>query len=953
MATSKKSSSVLNILYEHLDPFDWEEGIDLYQSGKVKKIQNYTGLISAKVENFGPRGFDSRLKFHPNGKVIQWFECSCLKNRKSGALCEHLIALMVHIDREIPKMFANLDKKMPIKLPTIRKKAVKKSALEQASEPEVTPQRPSTSNPFMSFVEKGNLLSVSMAKTPGKLSVKFEIKSGTTDSFELDIDDSSQMVASNKYSDLFKGNAKKLAFHPHIAFPAIVINEKADAVFTLDRVIAIKIPDGVQEKISSESKIKFTLEKLSEYNREENTELTYLTLPYKKLENHFGKETLFIPGVGYFKYDTSKVSGNWFDMPYSKKLKENDAGALVEDGFSSLLDASTVLGPAALKDDSVVTPELTKIDVKKNDGSWFFLDPQYGTGDYSISMMELVKHAREKKKKYIQNKGKWFKIPDAISNYDWDLDQDEDLLKLDAIGLLRFKASIGEFDSAEGSKEVITNLQNSIEFKRDSTPPDLSHTELNLREYQTEGLNWLWWLYQNNLHGLLADDMGLGKTHQSMALLSSIQAQPQFKGKSERDQPKFLVICPTTVLEHWEDKIMEFSPGLKPLKYHGPKRRLAYDYLEQNNHTLITSYGILLRDIKILSKMNWEAVILDEAHFVKNSGTATYKAVCKINSTIRVCLTGTPIENELSELKTLYDFMVPGYLGSDDYFKKQFLKPLADEESDESKDKHVQLKKLIHPLKMRRTKKEVLKDLPDKIEDLRHCMLSDEQVALYRDTVELKSAPIIDQLESGDTPIPYMHVFATLQLLKQICNHPSLVTGKSWKLHESGKFELFKELLNEAFGSGHKVVIFSQYVGMINIISEYLKSLDTNHVVLTGGTRNRGALIDKFQTDPNCKVFIGSLLAGGIGIDLTAASVVIHYDRWWNASKENQATDRVHRIGQKRSVQVIKMVTKGTLEEKIDQMINNKKKLFEKFMEKDEELFKNLSKQELIQLLSG
>ena len=254
---------------------------------------------------------------------------------------------------------------------------------------------------------------------------------------------------------------------------------------------------------------------------------------------------------------------------------------------------------------------------------------------------------------------------------------------------------------------------------------------------------------------------------------------------------------------------------------------------------------------------------------------------------------------------------------------------------------------------MRRTKDQVLKDLPEKIEDLRHCTLSDEQVAIYREIVSLKSTKIIEQLSTTDSPIPYMHVFATLQMLKQICNHPSLLTGKNWKLSTSGKFELLKNLLTEAFRSGHKVVIFSQYVRMIQIISEYLASIEISHTVLNGATRNRGKVIEKFQTDPNCKVFIGSLLAGGVGIDLTAASVVIHYDRWWNPSKENQATDRVHRIGQKRAVQVIKLVTKGTLEEKIDEMITKKKRIFEKFMEKDEELFKKLSKEELIELLSG
>jgi SNF2 family DNA or RNA helicase len=959
MAKQKTAqSSVLNILYDHLDRFDWEDGIDLYQSGKVKNLQNYTGLVSAKVENFGPRGFDCRLKFHPNGKVIQWFECSCMKNRKTGAVCEHLIALMVHIDRELPKLFVNLDKKLPIKLPKIRKKPTPKSELDQTTGSSNT-NVPASDNPFMSFVDKGAVHSINMTKNSGKLVVNFEIKEGHIDSFELDIDGSSKLIAEEKHNSFLKSKIQNLKFHPHLAFPSIKINQ-TESSLTLERVIAIKAPVDLQGQIISNSKVTANTQKLVEFGVEDNKASSIITIPFKKLENHFGKESLFIPGVGYFKYDTSKVAGNWYDMPYTKKLNENEAGDLIEHGYSSILDSSIVLGPKELESNVVINPTLSNIEVKKSSGGWFFLDPQYGSGENNISMLELIKQARLKKKKYLQNEGKWFKIPDAISNYDWNLDENGELLKLDAIGLIRFKASIGEFDSAKGSKEIIESLLNTTEFKRDQTNPSLEHTNLTLREYQNEGFSWLWWLYQNNLHGLLADDMGLGKTHQSMALMSSIQTQPRFSNLDFKSQPKFLVVCPTTVLEHWEEKILEFAPNLKPLKYHGPKRRITFAYVDEASHTLITSYGILLRDISILSKTNWECVILDEAHIIKNSGTSTYKAVCKLNANMRLCLTGTPIENELKELKTLYDFMIPGYLGSDDYFKRQFLNPLSKEDNEKDEEgksegevKKNELKKLINPLKMRRTKKEVLKDLPDKIEDLRHCMLSDEQVALYREVVSLKSSPIIDQLSNDQTPIPYMHVFATLQMLKQVCNHPSLISGKNWKLHTSGKFELFKELLSEAFRSGHKVVVFSQYVGMINIISEYLKTIEVSHVVLSGATRNRGKVIEKFQTDDNCKVFIGSLLAGGVGIDLTAASVVIHYDRWWNASKENQATDRVHRIGQKRAVQVIKMVTKGTLEEKIDQMINNKKKLFEKYLEKDEELFKKLSKQELIELLSG
>ena len=191
-----------------------------------------------------------------------------------------------------------------------------------------------------------------------------------------------------------------------------------------------------------------------------------------------------------------------------------------------------------------------------------------------------------------------------------------------------------------------------------------------------------------------------------------------------------------------------------------------------------------------------------------------------------------------------------------------------------------------------------------------------------------------------------------MTLLKQICDHPSVLRGReTWREHQSGKFELFKELIQEAIESGHKIVVYSQYLDMLGIISDYLKSESIDHELLTGSTTNRGKVIERFQKDENCKVFCASLLAGGIGIDLTAANVVIHYDRWWNASKENQATDRVHRIGQNRNVQVLKLVTRDTLEERIDQLIKKKKALFEKFLDQDEEIFKSLTRSEIIELL--
>ena len=257
------------------------------------------------------------------------------------------------------------------------------------------------------------------------------------------------------------------------------------------------------------------------------------------------------------------------------------------------------------------------------------------------------------------------------------------------------------------------------------------------------------------------------------------------------------------------------------------------------------------------------------------------------------------------------------------------------------------------PFKLRRTKADVLTDLPEKVEDLRYCEPSEEQVKLYREINELRTKPLLLQLSDEKSKVPYLHIFSVLHLLKQLLNHPALLEKDSdYRKYTSGKFELFKEILAECISNEKKVVVFSQYVGMIKIMQDYCRHNQIKYVSLTGSTSNRGEVIKQFQQDPTTKVFLGSLLAGGIGIDLTAASVVIHYDRWWNPSKENQATDRIHRIGQKNFVQVFKFITKGTMEEKIDSLINEKAKSFQKLLESEENTLKSLSRNELLHILS-
>lgn len=431
--------------------------------------------------------------------------------------------------------------------------------------------------------------------------------------------------------------------------------------------------------------------------------------------------------------------------------------------------------------------------------------------------------------------------------------------------------------------------------------------------------------------------MGLGKTHQAMGLISGITRNS--------DSSITLVVCPTSVIDHWLDKMSRYIPKVTNICYHGPSRKQNLSKIQKNKDShfvFVTSYGILLRDIQIIMQYKWNLVILDEAHLVKNQSTRTYKAACKINSNMRLCLTGTPLENDLMELKNLFDYIAPSYLGSDSEFRKKYM--LNDAQTDPIAD--IELHRLIHPFKMRRNKLDVLTDLPDKVEDIRYCHLNPSQKRLYNEALNLKGKKLIDELQNEKNPIPYIHIFSLISLLKQICNDPGIIDPRYSNVG-SGKLQVFDELLSEALESEQKVVVFSQYAKMVAKLSERLNAQRIKHVTLTGQSINRGNIVREFQENNDVKVFIGSLLAGGTGIDLTSASVVIHFDRWWNAAKENQATDRIHRIGQVRNVQVYKLVTRGTLEERIDEIISRKRMIFERFVEQDEEIFKNLSREDL------
>jgi len=486
------------------------------------------------------------------------------------------------------------------------------------------------------------------------------------------------------------------------------------------------------------------------------------------------------------------------------------------------------------------------------------------------------------------------------------------------------------------TRDILKELE-SLEVHK---PLDISKLKATLRPYQELGLNWLWFLYCHGLSGLLCDDMGLGKTHQTMALLAAINQEDPERGD------KYLVVCPTSVIYHWQELLKRFLPHLKVCTYYGVERSL--ENFDSEYDLLLTSYGILRTGKEVLSPFSFELAIFDEIQVAKNHASQTHLALREIQAKMRLGLTGTPIENRIRELKSLFDIVLPSYMPSETVFRDLFTNPI---EKFGDEEKKALLGKLVKPFILRRKKTEVLTDLPEKIEEIAYCDLSEEQKKLYQEVTSQMRNTVYQDLKDEKKPVSYMHIFSVFMALKRICDHPSLISGdiKNYRNHASGKWDLFIELLYEARDSGQKVVVFSQYLDMISIIESYLKKKGIGYACIKGSTRDRKDQLTKFRDDPNCQVFVASLLAAGVGIDLTSASIVIHYDRWWNPAKENQATDRVHRIGQNRGVQVFKLVTKNTIEEHIHELIEKKKGLLEQVV-KAEDQINFLNREELLQV---
>ncbi len=498
-------------------------------------------------------------------------------------------------------------------------------------------------------------------------------------------------------------------------------------------------------------------------------------------------------------------------------------------------------------------------------------------------------------------------------------------------------------------RDLLDKLSNNVKIASIETP---STFQGQLRQYQLKGVSWLAFLKQFGFGSCLADDMGLGKTIQLITLL--LHDREASTEQSEPASGPTLLICPMSIVGNWHRELQRFAPSLRVMIHHGHERLSgqAFEDEARQHDIVITTYALALRDKEHLAPIEWEYVVVDEAQNIKNEAAKQTQAIKKLDARHKIALTGTPVENRLSELWSIMEFLNPGYLGSGKDFRTNFAVPI---EKYRNAERAETLKRVIQPFVLRRLKtdKAIIADLPDKMEMKVFCNLTQEQASLYEAVVK----EMLEKIENSEGIERKGLILSTLLKLKQVCNHPAHFVGDGSSLPgRSGKLARLEEMLEEALAASDKALIFTQFAEMGTLLRAYLQeTLGCETLFLYGGTpkKQRDLMVQRFQEERRGPpLFILSLKAGGVGLNLTAANHVFHFDRWWNPAVESQATDRAFRIGQTKNVQVHKFVCIGTLEERIDQMIEQKRYLAESIVGSGETWLTEMSTNQLKELFA-
>jgi len=585
-------------------------------------------------------------------------------------------------------------------------------------------------------------------------------------------------------------------------------------------------------------------------------------------------------------------------------------------------------------------------------------DWELALGDEPLTREEFERLAALKTP-LVQVRGRWVLLqPDQVEAAIafWEKQRERGELAMDEALRVALGAqteidglAVGEVELDDGLTQLLERLGGADQIEALPSPTDL-HGQL--RPYQHRGFSWLAFLRQWGFGACLADDMGLGKTIQAISLLLHTRNQ---NGSAVAPS---LVVCPTSVVGNWQREVARFAPTLRILVHHGSGRAEGEDLIQQTReHDLVIStYGLVRRDIDDLIQVPWNNIILDEAQNIKNPITQQARAIRRLEGKNRVALTGTPVENHLSELWSIMSFLNPGYLGSLEGFRRAFAVPIERYQDSTASDR---LRALVRPFILRRLKTDplVIQDLPEKLEYKVYSNLTREQATLYEAVVRDAMA----QLQSLDPQENYLKrrglVLSMLLRLKQVCNHPALYLGDGSETGQrSGKLNRLTEMIEEVLAVGDRALVFTQFARMGALLQQHLQGVFGQEVLfLHGGTpqRNRDHMLMRFQDDPNAPhIFVLSLKAGGTGLNLMRANHVFHYDRWWNPAVEDQATDRAYRIGQMRDVQVQKFICLGTLEERIDMLIESKRALADSIVGTGEEWLTELSTEQLHDLIT-
>jgi len=581
----------------------------------------------------------------------------------------------------------------------------------------------------------------------------------------------------------------------------------------------------------------------------------------------------------------------------------------------------------------------------KNNEDWFDIYAMVKFGEYQVPFIRL--------RKFILNKIREFELPSgeiAILPLEWfssyrdifpfaKLDGNIIKLKKHHFQLLQDKIKGIDCNYFRKLEQINSNSDHPIDV-----PAEL---KAKLRRYQKDGYSWMYQLRENQLGGCLADDMGLGKTIQTLTLLLKIRKKDTLSFLPEPHdeeriqlslfeplpapseiQPASMIVMPTSLIHNWNNEIQKFAPSLKVYKHVGALRnKSSMASAIRNYDVILTTYGTIRNDYEMLRSFEFHYLILDESQNIKNSSSKTYKSVVEIRSKHKLVITGTPIENSLSDLWSQFNFLNQGLLGSLPFFKREFITPIEKNNDEEQQKK---LQKLIRPFVLRRTKEEVASDLPALTEQIRYCEMTDEQREIYETEKSAIRNTILKNIESNGIKKSALVVLQGLTKLRQLSNHPSLVTKENET--ESGKFNEIYRCLENLVAEKHKVLIFSSFVKHLELLQTKIEAENWKYSRLTGKTTNRQEVIQQFQNDPDNHIFLISLKAGGVGLNLTSADYVFIIDPWWNPAAENQAINRAHRIGQDKKVFVYRFITEDSIEEKIQTLKSKKSALAEKFI---------------------